>query len=652
MNRWELTQFASSDWLSVSWIILAALALLISLIFGKKILKRWRRFTHYGAHFLATGALLGLALEPQIKLSDIEPLTLLTPGLTVEKAIEQVASSDESEPFKLIPSAGFWLQTGVQFSVQESGYNKIAPSAKRISDPQQILLSHGQPKTMTVIGDGLTESQWQAFDNPELNYQVPPERTGLIDIFWQKNILLGESVYFSARFQSSQAQMFSIRLLDPVGDELSRQKILPGEMISLIAKPKTPGRHLFRWQLIDKKGLMVSQQEFDVYVSEKANASVLLLQSSPSFEARQLQRWLSQSDADLLVKTQISQAKFTTRFAGQRGNSKVEFSNSFLEKFDLLIIDGRSLNDLSTRQRKTLYQAVSEGLGLLIWVDDALLQLGDKQTSQLLAGVSIEHQTRPVLLSLQWRMGVDRATLDEYLKVEVFPAKISAKGFQLPELKPLVQSTKGEPLVESYRIGQGRVGVSLIKSSYQWVTRGYGNEHADYWQHLLASLGRRLQKKTILPFADGEINFVDRLTRICAQGVAGGKIKLVHWQSQSLTHWVDLPAVQQSQAPGCGFFWPQKAGWYRGEVIKVLSQAGSSLEDQVISPRWFYVYPKNAWRTRQQKAKVRATLAKQQAFRVAADAQYPTRKKPVDPWIFWWLLILSATIIWLNEKLD
>jgi len=652
MNGWELTQFASSDWLSVSWIIVAVLALLISLIFGKKIQKRWRRFAHYGVHFLATIALLGLALEPQIKLNDIEPLTLLTPGQTVEKAIEQVASSDESEPFELFLSADFWLQTEAQYSVRESDYSQIAPSAKRISDPQQIVLSHGQPKTIIVIGDGLTESQWQAFDNPELNYQVPPERTGLIDIFWQKNILLGESVSLSARFQSSKAQMFSIRLLDPVGDELSRQKILPGEMISLIAKPKTPGRHLFRWQLIDNKGLIVSQQEFDVYVSEKVDASVLLLQSSPSFEARQLQRWLSQSEADLLIKTQISQAKFTTRFAGPRGDPKIEFSDSFLKKFDLLIVDGRSMNDLSARQQKALYQAVSEGMGLLIWVDDALLQLGDAQESQLLAGVSFERQARSVPLSPQWRRNGGRATLDEYLKVEVFPAKISVKGFQLRELKPLVQSIKGEPLVESYRIGQGRVGVSLIKSSYQWVTRGYGNEHAEYWQHLLVNLGRRHQKNTILPFADGEINFVDRLTRICVQGVAGGKIKLVHSQSQSLAQWVKLPATQQSQAPGCGFFWPQQAGWYRGEMIKDPSQADSSLEEQRIPPRWFYVYPKNAWRTQQQKVKMRATLAKQQAFRAASDAQYPTRKKPIDPWIFWWLLILSAAIIWLNEKLD
>lgn len=569
-------------------------------------------------------------------------------------------------------------------------------------------ITYPAPLSLTIMGDGLTTEQWQHLinfkqqKNPQksadllpsslpgnllgnlpanvspkplkFNFFASKKRLGLIDLQWQRELILGQALTVTGRLQQAKEnnKQFQLSLMsnNHVVDQVN---ITGNQAFSLTTTSKVTG--LFTYQLLlepliegPAKHVNIAQREVNtnktnsaatnqginktiseylaVSVISAQKPKVLMKQSAPSFETRRLKQWLKQADSQVHIISQISQSKwaqqkinyFTDDINHQGAQSPITttlpshlLTASLLDENDLLIIDSRMLLALEVAEVEALYQAIKNGLGLLINADATLLT-SDKprldKLSQLLSLFVItagnESQSQ---VTAHWPAKPNLAVSQRILSPSPTIA-ISPKPGQ-----SLVESNSGQILVAQQPLGLGMVAISSLNQTYQWPLQATPALYSHYWQYLFSKIARSESHTRWLAPKPTTLEQVNLEHNIC----------LLSPLPEVYSPGLNLASEPLSKIKKCALFNADSKGWFE---FKVFNAAQALLATQA---RYFYHEADFlAW---QQANKHQISQQYAQPFSQTDFAVNPVMSYQVaNKHYFWLLMFISMSLLWIERK--
>ncbi len=604
------------------WQLLLVVLLLVSLLTTGYFLKqrllpkhRWRFSGLVIVNCLATLAIIGLITKPAWLSAAQQSAVLLTDGFN-----EKVN-----------------FQTPLIYRLDQH-LQGADDSVAVIQSPQQLLIRHPNLKKLSLFGYGLEQQQLQQLTALEIDFNASENSPGLVSAHWNKQLILGEFLTFTGRYLNRQdAGIATLTLKDLAGLTLVEKQLLPGETVQLSSQPKTIGQYSYQLELTNSKGQLLERQQLAVSVSAKSMAKILVLQSAPSFETKHLAKWASTEHAQLVILTKITTGKYLTQAINVDKPLQPELNPQLLARHDLLIIDGRALLDLNQQQQLWLEQAVNDGLGVMIYADRQLIDSFSKQSPALLNRFTLRSsKVESSLVYPSWTTATDLQKTNE-VALESFSASIDAEYGNV-----LIQA-KNRVLNVATPIGLGQVSLSLLKERFRWATQGEIVTYSHYWHYIISQLSRPDNSDRFLTASSSRPLLATQKQQICVQaGSPNLALKLTYLASQQT---VDLALNRSQIVTGhyCGFYWPQDVGWY-----KLLLLDGNS--QQTLTSQFIYASNKADWFTWQQQQKLTATASYiKNNSGLNRNVTTELTAMPIAARYFWWLLIISASLLWLEK---
>lgn len=573
---------------------------------------------------------VGLAFDIQINSKQPSMVYLITQGTTSQ----QLAQID--------PQQAVFVMRGAAKSVTESS---IIDQATEIDVPSQILSHQDTIENLFVLGDGLNANQWQnlqwvmgeTFTNTSVSFSASMPRIGLVDMTWPRELAVGQFIHVEGQLQGTDDPLaadviYQLNLFDPTGQMIQSTKVSPHERFTLSFPAQTIGQWVYRLQLSKNNDPKILADEPIAFsVAKPAQLKMLIKQSSPSFETRQLKNWAAKFGSQISVLTQISQDKDIRQNINLSTTELAPITSPFvdhaLDTFDWLVIDGRALLALTQPEISALQAAVIRGLGLYIIADNELINAWPVSTLDWLSDIHIQ-----------------ALDLANYAAIPIWPNSQIEQAMPLVKGKitavkhsPLVQNNAQQILVSHSHIGLGNVAVSLINSTYAWQTAGLTEEYSHYWQSVIYGLARSKHTPYWLHTAPDSLPLVNQAKQQCLLGVTDSGVTTFNGNSQPLI--LSQGLIQDQQH--CLTVWPTSSGWH--------TFTWSENSKQTSLDSWLYTYSEQDWSVWQQAQNHQTSqnMAQQQNTKTAESDSLQSLDKS---WL-WALLVLSMSILWLERKL-
>jgi hypothetical protein len=628
--------------LSNFWVIASAVVLLLALPYT--VLTAFRRLYERSPGRAITVSALNVAALIALLLLLIEPARehLSTQHVVLVSEGAELSNQSRLDADVYVAPAALIEETDRQNMV----------NANWLLDVGQLVLREPALSSVEVLGYGLSYAQWQGIPaDVKIEYEAPFV-SGFVAMQWRRLLLMGETLQIQGRFNNSkEGSIIELRLLDPAGKQVTSERILSGGHFDLPVRPKGPGNLEYRLQAWQGDQLL-ADETVSVFVSVSLPQTILIEQSAPSFETRQLKNHASELGATLLVNSRISKEKFINQAVNSTENTETGFSPVSLAKSDWLIMDGRALTELSAQRTQWLKDAVYEGLGVLIFADESLLNDFERLSTGLLQGFSLSADPNA---ETETTVQLNNSTAaDDELPLPVASMTLKADPSSDSSFEVIAASRPGMPLVAKRRLGLGNVTISLINQSYTWPTAGQRKTWSGYWSTLSSAISRQRQDSFLLAPPDGNFYRMGQRIKVCA---FGNEDNLSVQIAPNLTiekadlayDLLRLPLIadQQGSARKCGWFWPQAEGW---QEIRLLSADTSS----VLNELSVYVNSPHEWIGQQRFENVQATLDRQasEPLDLQRETVQKTVREPFEVFWLWLLFIATASLLWLERKLD
>lgn len=495
---------------------------------------------------------------------------------------------------------------------------------KSREEPSVLAFQYPGLQKLTVHGYGLYGKQWQSFDDIEVKFNPPAVAAGPVSLNWQRQLLFGETLQLTGRWHTDSAkQIVTVKLLDPALDVVAQQRVKKGEAFVLEAAPKATGSLFYRLQAVDDNGQIISDDIVPSYVTKAPRAKIMVMQSTPMFETRHLKNWAQSQGAGMLLLTTISKSRTLTQAVNLSTTDSHSFSQSNLDGYDILIIDGRALLALNQEQQQWLHQAVEQGLGVLVLLDDALSKAPTWPT--ILQGLSVG--------KLDNALGDGLFLPGSEIKLNARPYPIG--GEQAVEFEQDIDKRT----VGVYKpMGLGKVALSRLSDRYRLRLNGQTDQYTRIWQKTFSKLARvRADSRFIAPLKD-EISLPGLQSKVC----------VLSDDSQLQLTWKDLPValLKDSLNPHryCALFWPEAAGWQTFELKNAQAQVLDTLQT--------YTFDHTDWPAWQQHTRMMDTKAfiTAQKGKPKGDKTPLQLSKPLDPLWYWLLFSFFASMLWWEQK--
>ncbi len=632
--------FDSIDRIDVSAFLLALVAFFISVKFAAQRLAAESPNRFKLIVLLNIVAMIGLGgfiFKPKTQTHSIDSVQLITPG-------EIVATIDGNRPT-------YWLTpTQEQIKKYHIRFNQQLLSIGQLNQRVPYI------DTLVVYGDGLDANAWDKVSASRVQFKSTPLKTGIIDAQWRTEINLGEFLSVSGKLQVPRQKtnmLYKVALVDPAGEEVDTAIVRSGDFFTLADRPKLFGNHLYHLAIRSNErenNIQIVSEKINVSVKKATGLSMMVLESSPSFETRQIQEWATRNGASVLVKTQMSKDRYITRAINREKPASTPLSVALLSQFDLLVADARIFALLSNEQLDAIQEAITQGMGLIVLADYSLFEKNN-QTHWLrkLFGIN-ETLNQPEdsnLKPIYWFN--DNA---EMVSVkDLFLPVIQAEFTNQTELSALVFDERGVPLMASRSYGQGKVAVSLVRETFRWVNNEALSLYSHYWQTLFKRLAR-LESKRAIDFGEsGNQVYAGGMLRVCVGGESDSDL---YWHAHKNVESILLQSLAQFRLVNCGIIWPRESGWKKISNLPTHVNANESESNTKNSKvesleRSVYVHSSDSWQAQRQKERQDATLGKI-AQSSHSDNRLKKVLKPISHWIFGWIFIASAGLIWWERK--
>jgi len=495
--------------------------------------------------------------------------------------------------------------------------------ATTIADLSYFLKSNPNIRKLNVYGYGLTAAELENLKGYQISFHPSANPTGIIAAGWPAKLKTSEPLQVQGTYQNTRNETVKLLLkglgkaVDSVNIEANANK-----SFSFKTTPKQTGKAVYQLLALQKNDTL-AKEAVPVQVGDQPSMKVLILASFPDFEYKFLKNWLYENQYPLAFRSQISKNKYASDFLNMDSINLSQINASSLKKFDILIIDEEELAAISPGERSSINIAVNNGMGLLVRINGA-------KALTTLSGKFNRFES-PALKDKPLNLSIS----EDQFKLKSLPVEQTLFLKSGQNDQSVVTDASGKTVVSSSISGYGKILISSISSTYNWLLSGQKTDYTSYWSKLLANAARRrndIQSVNIIP----QFPVVNQKARIITDLTASAKIPALKIDSVQLSPRQNMELPFQWDA----LYWPQKAGWVNLQVT------------QNIEP--IYIYKKTDWQALKNQQNLNDT---HQFIKNLGTAVNNTQLKDVvieEEISIWWFFtgfLLAAAFLWYESRI-
>jgi hypothetical protein len=547
------------------WIVGIAILLLLLFIYldvksrPKKL--RWARFI---ALIVVIGSLLGLYAKLY---REIEPPNVQVAFIT-ENADQSTIDSLRKAGFLLVNSLEEHEKTEASSTISE----------------------------LVLVGDGLEEWELGKVGKVDAFFKSKELEEGIIDFDMSAAV---EQSVLDLRFQLHVKEGHDL-VVSGSGIETKITKIGADEKsVSMEVIPSISGYVTYQVDGI-RMGDTLFSETIPLHVQQKAQPSVLMLASSPSFEFRALKNHLAESGYGIAERLQISTDLYHEAFTNMKERSISKLTNELLNDFQLIVLEGSSYNKLTNAEKQRIKSKLERG-------ELGLLQIGRSKLD---------------LISYK-----EESAKTFELRGENGKVRLNGSGLEGGNPTEKVQ-LQNQNIGSVAKFGLGRLAIPSFTDSYALKLQGETALYAEVWQKLLKNVLGSMEKETLFEVAD--FPRIDEPTTIT--------IRSKESTSEIRVEEMRLAPEEVWFTPNkwTATYWPKKRGW---QTVTVNGENQAK----------FFVYNSADWALQKRLKKQQLTEA------YLNQAVFPTEsndriKEPISKWIFFGLFLAGISFLWIEQR--
>lgn len=508
-----------------------------------------------------------------------------------------------------------------------------------LSLPGQLTLREPGLAALEIRGHGLRWQQWQQLPTDLRVGFEPAPLAGPTDVQWPRLLHLGEPLSVTGALTlPEENRVARLVLMDPAGLAVAETTARSGQSFAVESVPRASGRMTYTLQswLGDT---LISEEPVSTFVQANRGARLLIVQSAPSFDTRQLVNWAADRGQEAVVLTGISRDRDLAQGFNTPDALPLNLNRALLGWADLIIMDGRRWSTLSAAQAGLVLDAVSGGAGLLLLADSQLAEWLQSQANDALGFALLPAE--PGLAAWPAWPGGAPAT----------PLPLAPWRLDNPRsgaaAHTLTGSEEGLVLEAWQALGAGRVAISLIRERQRWFTEGQAGQATRYWSYLMRTLGRPVSGPEWLAPASREMVRANRVFGFCIAG-AGPAAYLLESTNGDMILEGEMLAHADGFPVACGRARVKQAGWYTLK-LQTGEAGGGASANRELSVR---VFAEQEWLTSEYAARQAATRARARGSALPEnDGTVMVRSPAFSPWWPFLTLLLAASLLWLERRL-
>jgi len=495
--------------------------------------------------------------------------------------------------------------------------------ATTINDLSYFLKSNPNIRKLNIYGYGLNAAELDQLKGYQITFHPSANPSGIISANWPAKLKTTELWQVQGTYQNPGDESVKLLLkgLGKTVDSISIEA-KSNKSFSFKTNPKQTGKAIYELIALQKKDTL-AKEPVPVQAGDQTPMKVLILASFPDFEYKFLKNWLYENQYPLAFRSQISKNKFAFDFLNIDSINLNQINTSSLKKFDILIIDEEELAAISPNERSSIALAVNNGMGLLI-------RVANVKASTTLSGKFSRFES-PVLKS----KALNLIVMEDHHKFNPLPLEQAVFLRANQTDQPIVADASGKTVVNSSISGYGKVLVSTLSATYNWLLSGQKTDYATYWSKLLANAARKrndIQSVNIIP----QFPVIHQKTRIIADLAASDRVPQLKIDSILLSPRQNMELPFQWDA----FYWPQKSGWANLEV------------NQAVEP--VYIYKKTDWKALKNQQKLDEThqfIKNLNTIETKNKLTDTILEEEVSLWWFFAGFLLAAGFLWYESRI-
>ncbi len=482
--------------------------------------------------------------------------------------------------------------------------------AEPAPDLATALRRHPGVRGLRIVGSGLDVRDVDAARGLPLRFHPAARPAGIVDVQAPTTVAPGNA--FRVRGRIGGIEAGTLELLDPAVRVIARTSASADGSFALQGVARSVGAFSFQLRLRDAKRQVRDNLPLPLQVIAPAAPRLLVLAGAPDPELKYLRRWAL--DAGVGLHTRVSVGAGLVL-----GDAPIALGDASLRRFDVALLDTRSLQALGDAELRALTRATRDGLGLLLRLDAPLSPVVRSRLRGWGYAVDAGTRSAPVQLANTALQSAGESALPGLSR--------TVAAVQAGDALPLLRDVQAQPLAWWRPLGRGRVGLVALTDSYRLPLAGHAAVHARLWSDLLAGIARSTTAATPAPPA-GPI-WAGQRAVVC--GVDGNATVIAPDGNR-----VPLAIDPASGARSCAAFWPRISGWHRLQARNTQTA--------------FAVLPAGAGLAWQAQRRFDATVAlAAQSPTVQATRATAVQRGASWPWLAAWLA-LAALAWWLERR--
>jgi hypothetical protein len=580
LSRMNKITYLNEHWF---WPVLAV-AIILSVIFiWKELAQRGRRRLTLKIifSFFAIAALALIALKPALQTSDtFGKIALITPGY------EKSQLDSLKKIYRNLRVLDYSMQNLINQDIQDA-------------------------KVVYILGQGIKDYDLENMEKIPAVYLQGPSPEGIVKIKFPEKATVGDTVNIHGLYRNFHPNN-RIILEGPGGLALDSVDFLKEEQqFKLATTLKAAGNFVFH--LIEKnpEGKIITREPVPVSVEEKEVLRILILNNFPTFETKYLKNFLAEAGHELVVRSQITQARFKYEYFNTNRTVSGSLAREILNSFDLLIIDAASMRSITGSQLRAVENAVrGEGLGVLVQPDDAFFI-----SPGSLVDLKFKRERRNTV-SLEGPAGSD---------VMVYPF-----SFETTSGQENINRIGNTVIAGYHRKGEGRIGTTILSGTWQLVLEGNDKAYRQIWSRMIDQISKREE----LPFGFHQLAPIVLPNEPYRFNIVSPHKPLItHRDGRIIPLAQDVNISEQWK----GTLWPEESGW-------------NSLQQDTTAVFNYYVAEENSWRSLI--AENRREVNKRYFDRPPITRGGSILPEPINPLWFYSLFLICMGGLWLEPKIS
>lgn len=534
-------------------------------------------------------------------------------------------------PITFIPSG---IQSGNEAIVLTEGADEDSIQQFNKAQKQKLVVyqmddllqgQHMKYDSLHVFGYGFSDDELQMLRGSKLVFHPTKITSGITAIDWNRNIEKGKFFLLQGTY-TNQSSFPIVLVLNGFNTILDSFTVAPKKEMDfrLHTIPKQNGKAVYTLLALHGKDTL-EKEPIPIEIISPSPVKILILAASPDFENRFVKDWLSQNGYAVVAKTAISANKFDKTFLNTGSVSLDRVTSNLLDSFDVLLSDETALLSLSKPEQENIYNQVArKGMGMIIRSDTI------HSSKEWFTGpyqLYTSQGKQPTHLSIH--------LMNDEVHHAVLPVEQPLFIRYKSGMQPLATDSAGNIMVGMIAEGSGKIAVTTLSNTYNWLLAGNAADYYSFWSTLLQKTARQkipetsVETLSLLPVVQQPVSILSGTNSYATPSleISGKKIALA--QNENLPdHWY-------------GKYWPIKPGWQPGVNV------------HGINNNW-YVYDKHDWKYVTAQKKIRATKQYAQNPDNSSKNERIERNGssvPVSLAYFFLPFIICCGFLWMERKI-